>query len=242
MLFVFIAACASFEIVDFCVIGDSTLKMFTEPIWVRQCAHMANSSCGFTIQASGVFEEQLYKGRLYKRSSIIGATTDGACTFMLGDVYTLNMLPALQRYWHDNRGDAIRCRRLLTNDHHHNADFLTPVRTVDSIRRGALRLREQINALLPFDDFVYILPTFPVDNGTLYPQTRTGVLQTSAVVATMFETIASLQLLSELARERGRYVDNLHLGGVEGDKFTSAVVRSLLEREMALCRARNKRV
>lgn len=240
MLVAFLAACAAFETVDFCVIGDSTLKMFVGPIWLQQCARMANASCAFSIEAGGVFKEEIYNGRVYRRSTTLGKSADGACSFLLGDVYTLPMLLQLQQYWRDTRGDSIRCRRLLTNDHHHNADFLAPVRTVQTIQRAALRLREQINAQLPFDDFVYILPTLPADNGTRYSQTRAGVLQTSAVVATMFETIGALQLLSELARERGRYVDNLHLGGVENDKFASAVMQALLERELALCRKRNK--
>lgn len=237
-LALFVGVCA--EMMDFCVIGDSTLHMFIVPAWHNFCSRNKNVPCGFSIVEQGVFYQYDYSDRHYNRTTLIGKSSDGACTFMLAECHGLYWLGKIQSFWKPRGGVA--CKRLLTNYHHHAKEYLAGQRTLSSISRFARETRRTINASIPFTEFVYILPTFPLSTTGEFPQTRIGVLETSAAISSLVETISTIHDLSEMWRERGAYGDNLHVGrsNVERDVFTMEVVKSMLTREFDLCRRRRQ--
>ena len=223
------------KLLDFCVIGDSTLQMFIVPAWHVRCSKTANAPCGFSIVEQGVYFKQIYAGKLYNRTTLIGQSTDGACSFMLADYHAPTWGADLRKFWTTSRG-GVQCRRLLTNYHHHATSYLAAKRTLESIKTFVIDVQSQINATLPFEEFVYILPTFP-RNASQFAQTRIGVLETSAAVSTFVETISTLHDLSEIWRERGKYTDNMHFDhSVMMHNLTLKIVESMLTREFDICR------
>ena len=225
------------EKLDFCVMGDSTLNMFTTPIWDRLCLSSPKSECGFSVIESGMYFLQLHKGNQYPHRSYVGVSNDKACRFLFIDYHDFAMLSKAEKFWLD-RGKRYSCGRLLTNYHHHAGNFLGRRRTLESVISFAKEMQERINASFSFKNFVHLLPTFPMLEHTNFTQTREEVLETSVVLATMVETMAVLQDLSELWRLSGRFHDNLHINNslVLKDNFTAVTIQRMLAREFALCR------
>lgn len=236
-MFLALVVVVTATLLDFCVIGDSTLQMFITPAWRESCSKKPGAACGFSIVSEGVYYKQMYRGKLYNRSTFIGRSTDGVCTFMVADYHTTTWGTDLRNFWTSSH-DTIQCRRLMTNHHHHaDTSFLATQQTFETIKTFAVGLQVQINATLPFEQFVYILPTFPRDAVSRFPQSRIGVLETSSTMSTLVETIATLQDLSEIWRERGRYTDNMHFdSSVMLHNLTRQIVESMLAREFDICR------
>lgn len=226
------------EMLDFCVIGDSTLYMFVVPVWLNFCNQRKNVSCGFSIVEQGIFFQYNRLGHHYNRTTMIGRSNDHLCTFMVAECHGIDWLDKIQQFWKTRGG--ISCKRLLTNYHHHARDYLVGKHTFTTISQFAHNTQKIFNLSIPFTEFVYILPTFPVSTSKEFPQTRSNVLETSAAMASIVETISTLHDLSEILRARGMYRDFLHVGpsNVTRDAFAMDVVSSMLTREFDICRRR----
>ena len=230
-------------VVDVCIVGDSTLQMFS-PAWLA-CEHSSQMPCSFETIDSGIYFVQEYKGRIYNRETKLARSTHTNCTVLFADFHVFGWLLAVRKFWSD-RGQDVVCHRTITNYHHHAATYFTRPRTAESTRRMMDEAQDSIRQILgSMEPLAWLLPTLPTDNDPKFPQTIRGVTETSILMsASGAETIATLQLLSARLQQNDIkiFTDRLHFSRARmlNDSFTVLAVQSLLASEFQRCAARQR--